>query len=89
MATGSVQSVLTCSPSAIKWITQSPCPSGYSITVTQAYLLDPSQKASFDAITAPFDYAYASGVWGLGFSSVVVLYLVSRSAGTILDFIKR
>ncbi|MFZ2973285.1 MAG: hypothetical protein WA049_11645 [Ferribacterium limneticum] len=89
MPTGSVQSVLTCTTSANKWLTQAPCPSGHSITVTQAYLLDPSQKAIYETLSAPFDYAYASGVWGLGFSSVVVLYLVARSAGTILDFIKR
>ena len=89
MAAGNIYSVLTCSPSANRWITQSPCPTGFSITVTQAYLLDPSQQNSFDAALAPFDYSYAAGVWGLGFSSVVVLYLVSRSAGTILDFIKR
>lgn len=89
MANGSVASVLTCSPSAYGWITQAPCPAGYSISVTQAYLLDPSQKAAYDAMSAPFDYGYASGVWGLGFSTVVGLYLVARSAGTILDFIKR
>jgi len=89
MATGSIQSVLTCTPSAYKWLTQAPCPSGHSITVTQAYLLDPSQKATYETLSLPFDYAYASGVWGLGFSTVVALYVVARSAGTILDFIKR
>lgn len=89
MPIGSIKSVLTCTPSANKWLTQAPCPSGHSITVTQTYLLDPSQQTSYETLSAPFDYAYASGVWGLGFSSVVVLYLVARSAGTILDFIKR
>lgn len=89
MANGTVTSVLTCSASAYSWITQAPCPTGYSISVTQAYLLDPSQRAAYDAMSAPFDYGYASAVWGLGFSTVVGLYLVARSAGTILDFIKR
>lgn len=89
MANGSVTSVLICSPSAYSWIAQAPCPTGYSISVTQAYLLEPSQKAAYDAMSAPFDYGYASAVWGLGFSTVVGLYLVARSAGTILDFIKR
>lgn len=89
MATGSIQAVLTCTPSAYEWLTQAPCPSGHSITVAQAYLLDPSQQASYEALSAPFDYGYASSVWGLGFSTVVGLYLVARSAGTILDFIKR
>lgn len=89
MASGMVVPVLTCSLSANGKTTQSPCPSGYLITVTQAYLLDPSQMASYEALSAPFDYGYASGVWGMGFSTVVGLYLVARSAGTILDFIKR
>lgn len=88
MASGITTPVLVCVQSA-SWATQAPCPSGYSISVVQSYLLDPSQQTTYEAISAPFDYSYAAQVWGLGFSSVVALYLVSRSAGTILDFIKR
>lgn len=86
MASGTVQTVVICTPSAFS---QAPCPSGQAVATVQAYMLDPSQQASYEAATAPFDYAYASGVWALGFTTVVGLYLVSRSAGTILDFIKR
>lgn len=89
MASGTLSSVLVCVPSAYEWATQAPCPQGHSIAVTQAYLLDPSQQASYEALAAPFDYGYAASVWGVGFSTVVGLYLVARSAGTILDFIKR
>ena len=86
MASGAVQTVVVCVPSAFS---QSPCPSGQAIATVQAYLLDSSQKAAIEAATAPFDYAFASGGWSLGFTTVVGLYLVARSAGTILDFIKR
>lgn len=86
MASGAVQTVVVCVPSAFS---QSPCPSGQAIATVQAYLLDPSQQAAIEAATAPFDYGYAAGVWSLGFTTVVGLYLVARSAGTILDFIKR
>ena len=36
----------------------------------------------------PFDYTYAAGIWSLAFTVVVGLYLVARSAGTVLNFIR-
>jgi hypothetical protein len=89
MVTGTIQSVLVCTPSVDNLQTQVPCPTGYSITVAQAYLLDPSQMANYETLLAPFDYSYASGVWGLAFTTVVALYVIARSAGLILEFIKR
>ena len=85
MATGTVQTILVCAPS---WTTQAPCPSGQAVAVVQAYVVDPSQAATFEAATAPFDYTYAAGLWSLAFTMVVGLFLVSRSAGTILNFIR-
>jgi hypothetical protein len=38
---------------------------------------------------APFDYAYASSIWTMAFTFVVGLYMVSKKAGLVLDFIKR
>jgi hypothetical protein len=38
--------------------------------------------------TQPFDYAYASSIWSLAFTSVVGLYLVSKNVGLILALIK-
>jgi hypothetical protein len=38
--------------------------------------------------TDTFDYAYASGVWSIAFTSVVGLYLVAKNAGVILALIK-
>lgn len=86
MAAGSVQTVLVCVPSQFS---QAPCPAGTAITVAKAYLIDESQASSVEAQNAPFDYAYASGLWGMGFSFVVGLFLVSKSAGTILNMIRR
>lgn len=85
MATGTVQTLLVCAPS---WSTQAPCPSGQAVTVIQAYVIDPSQASNIEAQNAPFDYGYASSVWALGFTSVLGLFLVARSAGTILDRIR-
>jgi len=86
MATGSIQTVMVCTPSAF---TQSPCPSGMAIVTMKAYVIDPSQSSNIEAQNAPFDYGYAASIWGVGFSSVVGLYLVSKSAGTILSLIRR
>jgi hypothetical protein len=36
-----------------------------------------------------FDYAYASSIWTMAFTFVVGLYMVSKKAGLVLDFIKR
>ena len=86
MATGSIQTVVVCSPSSSA---QAPCPSGMAIATMQAYVIDPSQASNIDALNAPFDYGYAASIWALGFTSVVGLYLVAKSAGTILSVIRR
>ncbi len=89
MAAGSIQTVLNCIPSAYSWQTQAPCPSGYSVSVTQAYLLDPSQQPLYESLSSPFDYAYAAGIWGLAFSTVVGLYFVSHGIALVLGMIRR
>ncbi|GHD66091.1 hypothetical protein GCM10007350_27790 [Jeongeupia chitinilytica] len=86
MPSGSVQTVLVCAPSAFA---QAPCPAGQAVTVQQVYLLDPSQKAAFEAATADFDYGYAAGVWSLAFCTVVGLYLATHGIGLVLGFIRR
>lgn len=35
-----------------------------------------------------FDYVYAASLWSMAFTFVLALYLVSRSAGVILNFIR-
>jgi hypothetical protein len=36
----------------------------------------------------PFDYQYASGIWALGFTSVLGLYLLALKVGTVLKLIR-
>lgn len=85
MAIGSVQTIVVCVPSAFP---QAPCPAGQAISTMQGYVLDVSQQANYEAAVAPFDYVYAAGLWSLGFTFVLSLFLVSRSAGAILNFIR-
>jgi len=86
MTTGSVQTILICVPSTFS---QAPCPSGTALTTTQAYVIDPTQAATIDAQNAPFDYVQAGAIWSLGFTFVVGLYVVSKSAGAIINLIRK
>lgn len=56
---------------------------------TGVIVLSPSDYQSYAAQTAPFDYAAASGLWSLAFCTVVGLYVVSHSVGSVLGFIRR
>ena len=86
MASGSVQTILVCVPSAFG---QAPCPSGMAVSSMQAYVVDPSEQSYLDALSAPFDYTLAGELWGFAFTTVLALYLVARSAGTVLNFIRK
>jgi hypothetical protein len=86
MSIGSIQTIVVCVPSAFA---QAPCPTGQAVTTIQAYVIDPAQAASVEAQNAPFDYSLAAGMWTLGFTFVVGLYLVTKSAGTILLMIRK
>ena len=86
MVAGSIQTIVVCVSSDS---TQLPCPSGQALTTVKGYVVDPSQGASFEAQYDPFDYAIAASIWGLAFTFVVGLYLVSKSAGTVLSAIRK
>jgi hypothetical protein len=86
MGIGTVQTIFVCVPAGS---TQAPCPTGMALSTIQAYIIDPSQADSIEAQNAPFDYAYAGAVWVMAFTFVVGLFLVSKSAGTILSIIRK
>lgn len=85
MTIGQTQTILICAPSPVA---QAPCPSGMGIIAMQAYVLDVSQGPSIEAQNAEFDYSYAAGIWTMAFTFVVALYLVSKSAGTVVAAIR-
>lgn len=59
--------------------------SGFLVLTPQEFA---AHERAAAAVNEPFDYAYASGLWALSFTFVVGLYLVARSAGTILNTIR-
>lgn len=85
MAVGTEQTLIVCTPAQVA---QAPCPSGMAPATMQGYVLDPAQASSIEAQNEPFDYAIAAQIWGMAFTFVVALYLVSKSAGVILNRIK-
>lgn len=85
MPIGSTQTILVCVPSAFA---QAPCPAGMAVSTIQGYVLDASQASNVEAQYTPFDYEIAAGFWSAGFVFVVGLFLVTKSAGVILNRIK-
>lgn len=85
MAMGTQQLVVVCGPSQAS---KAPCGTGMAPVTVSAYLIDPTQASNIEAQNQPFDYAAAAAVWGLAFTFVIGLYLVSKSAGVILAAIR-
>ncbi|CAM2194587.1 Phage coat protein [Paraburkholderia kururiensis] len=97
MVAGSVQTIAVCGPAfgAINVAGRSiSCGTDVNgnplyVTTMQAYVLDPSSAAYIDAIAQPFDYVQAAGFWGLAFTTIISLWLVSHGAGAIVNFVRR
>jgi hypothetical protein len=97
--TGTTQRVLVCVDSVSvptsAWILEA-CPAYLNngstqyqtIAVVPAYVLDSSMAAGIEASLGPFDYVYAAGLWTLSFTFVVALFLVARSSGVVINFIR-
>ncbi|OJB00173.1 hypothetical protein BGV48_20215 [Burkholderia ubonensis] len=96
MSVGTVQNVLLCVPvtsDQSSTVDQQVCrPSGnqyFHVQTQQAYVIDPASASYIDAVAQPFDYVQAAGFWGLAFTTVISLWLVSHSAGAIVNFLRR
>ena len=82
---GMQQTLLVCAQAKVS---QAPCPTGMAPATVQGYVIDVAYASSIDAQNESFDYGAAAGMWGVAFTFVVSLYLVSRSAGAILGAIR-
>lgn len=97
MSAGSVQLVLVCMPAAsgdqVNAVDQEVCPASgglsFRLQQQQAYVLSPNSAGYIDSIVQPFDYMAAAGFWGLAFTTIVSLWLVSHGAGAIVNFLRR
>ena len=97
MAAGTVESVLVCVPIAggdqASTVDQQVCPpvgsQYFHLQQQQAYVLSPGSAGYIDSIAQPLDYTAAAGFWGLAFTTIITLWLVSHGAGAIVNFVRR
>lgn len=96
MSAGIVQNVLLCVPvtsDQASTVDQQVCPpSGnqyFHLQSQQAYVLSPASAGYLEGLTEPFDYAAAAGFFALAFTTIVAVWMVSATAGSLLDFIRR
>lgn len=83
---GTVQTVVVCINGTSGL--QGPCPDGQIQSVTQAYLIVPSEAARFDLMAEPFDAATAGAYFGFAFASTVFIWLTSLGFGYVLKMVK-
>ena len=84
---GTVQTVVVCVTGTTG--VQGICPVGQVETVTQAYLIAPSEAAYFDLMAEPFDSALAGGYFGFAFASTVFVWLLALGAGSIIKMVRQ
>lgn len=97
MSAGVLRSILVCVPvtsaQQSSLVDQQICqPSGrtyFHLQQQQAYVISPENAGYLDAIAQPFDYAQAAGFWGIAFTTVLTLWIVARSAGTVISILRR
>jgi hypothetical protein len=97
MSAGALRSILVCVPvtnvQQSSLVDQQVCqPSGrtyFHLQQQQAYVLSPESAGYIDGVTQPFDYVQAAGFWGIAFTTVLTLWLVARSAGTVISILRR
>lgn len=84
---GTLQTVVVCIPGTGTqgW----GCPEGMTQSVTQAYLLAPSEAYRFDVLAEPFSPSIAGEYFGFAFASTFFVYLVSFSLGSLISFVRR
>jgi len=83
---GSVQTVVVCISGSSGM--QGACPSAQVQSVTQAYLIAPSEAVRFDLMLEPFDALQAGAFFGFSFASTMFVWLFSLGIGRIIKMVK-
>lgn len=83
---GTVQTVVVCV--AGTGGNQGSCPVGQIESVTQAYMIAPTEATTLDLMATPFDAATAGAYFGFAFASTVFVWLLSLGAGAIIKMVK-
>ncbi|KAB8052202.1 hypothetical protein GCN78_10310 [Janthinobacterium rivuli] len=83
---GTVQTVVVCISGSSG--TQGSCPSAQVQSVTQAYLIAPSESVRFDLMAEPFDVLQAGAFFGFSFASTMFVWLFALGIGRIINMVK-
>jgi hypothetical protein len=83
---GQVQTVIVCLNGSSG--VQGPCANGQVESVTQAYLVAPSEATRFDLMAEPFDGSQASAFFGFSFASTMFVWLFALGIGRIIKMVK-
>jgi hypothetical protein len=92
MPTGSLQNIIVCVPTT-GTASVAPCATLSGVkqkpVMQIAYIIDPASADLFDGAVQPLDPADVLMVWSIGFSFVLLCFLVSRGVGTVLNLIRK
>lgn len=83
---GTVQTVIVCLPASSGL--QGACPDGQVESVTQAYLVAPSESVRFDLMADPFDAIQAGAFFGFAFASTVFVWMSAYGAGQVVKMVR-
>ena len=87
MALGQLRTILVCQTSSSS---NSPgiCPAGQELQSLSAYVLVPESQSYFEELNAPMDYSLLAQYMGLGFSTVMIAYCISKAIGGVIRVVR-
>jgi hypothetical protein len=94
MALGSVQTLVVCVPvqQATGPEQQAVCPAVdgkfFAPANMQAYVIEASNAATFEAQNGEFDYVKAGEIYSFGFCSVLLLWASTKGIAAVLNMVK-
>lgn len=86
MSIGSVQKIIVCQSSAGS--TGSICGNDFNPVVQEAYVLSTESQTQIEIISQPWDIHQSASLFSIVFLTTVSLFLITRVAGSIVEFIK-
>ena len=92
MAAGTIQNVVTCIANGTVGNSVLPCATvgttRYIPKVVTGYLIDSTASNAIDSVTGPVDYASLGGLWGFSFTSTLILWMLAKKAGIVVQAVR-
>ena len=93
-AVGTTKNIVICIPSTpVTAFSKAPCDvvatKGWTPSVVNGYVIDASAASAIDSIAGPVDYASLGGLWGFSFTSTLILWMLAKKAGIVVNAVRR